>query len=143
MDIFSYSDPGDYLSDAYQLLKMDSPGVSHRYIAKTLGFRSSAVFRLMMSGRITPSPETIDGLAKIFSLSTEEKDSDYIDYGAIVFDKHMLELISKNQKFSTKELWLLLSKNRQLATYEVFDRFYDIGEPKRLEEVRKLIMKIQ
>ncbi|EMR74112.1 Nucleoside-diphosphate-sugar pyrophosphorylase family protein [Thermoplasmatales archaeon SCGC AB-539-N05] len=74
-------------------------------------------------------------------ISAGEDGSDYVDYGAIVLDKKVLEIIPKNKNFSTKKFWKLLSKKRQLAAYEVYDRFYHIGNPERLEEVKKLLKK--
>lgn len=72
--VFSFSDPGDYLRSAYQALKRVEPGLSHRYIALALGHRSSAAFCLLVRGRMHPSPETIDRLAKIFMLGNRERD---------------------------------------------------------------------
>ena len=75
-------------------------------------------------------------------ISVGEKNSDYIDYGAIVLNKKVLELIPKNKKISTKEFWQLLSKKRQLTAYEVYERYYDIGIPKRVDEVMKLLKQL-
>lgn len=72
--VFSFSDPGDYLRSAYQALKRVEPGVSHRYIALALGQRSSAAFCLLAVGRMHPSPEVINRLAKVFSLDRVERD---------------------------------------------------------------------
>ena len=74
ISVFSFSDPGDYLRSAYQALKRVEPGLSHRYIAMALGQRSSAAFCLLAAGRMHPSPETIDRLAKVFSLDHIERD---------------------------------------------------------------------
>ncbi len=68
-------------------------------------------------------------------ISIGKTDSEYIDYGAIVFDKKVLDYIPKYTSFSTKDFWKILSKKRQLAAYEVQSRFYDIGSPERLKEV--------
>lgn len=72
--VFSFSDPGDYLRSAYQSLKRKEPGISHRYIAMALGQRSSAAFCMLISGRMHPTPETIDRLAGIFMLGRLERD---------------------------------------------------------------------
>ena len=71
--------------------------------------------------------------------SAGEEGSDHIDYGAIVLNKKALEFISKNTFFSTGEFWKLLIKKEQLAAYEVNGRFYHIGTPERLGEVRELL----
>jgi N-acetyl-alpha-D-muramate 1-phosphate uridylyltransferase len=65
--------------------------------------------------------------------------ADYIDYGVAIFDKEALKCIPAKKPYSTKELWTKLIKKNQLAAYEVYERFYDIGTPERLDEVRALL----
>ena len=74
-------------------------------------------------------------------INVGEKGSDYIDYGAIVFNKKVLNFIPKGKVFSTEDFWKVLSEKRQLAAYEVGFRFYHIGNPGRLQEVQNLLMK--
>jgi hypothetical protein len=74
LSVFDFRDPGDFLKASYQALKETDPGVSHRYISASLGFRSPAIFCQIISGRIKPSAKTIDGLARLFRLDAMERD---------------------------------------------------------------------
>ena len=72
--ILDYQDPGAFLKARYLALKESEPGLSHRYISASLGFRSPTVFCQIISGRIRPSARTIDGLARLLRLDAEERD---------------------------------------------------------------------
>ena len=72
--ILDYQDPGAFLKARYRALKESEPGLSHRYISASLGFRSPTIFCQIISGRIRPSARTIDGLARLFRLDAEERD---------------------------------------------------------------------
>jgi len=72
-------------------------------------------------------------------ISVGEPNSEYIDYGAIIFDKSVLKFITKDTFFSSKDLLKILSKKRQIAAYEMKSRFYDIGNPERLKELEDLL----
>ncbi|MDB5051881.1 MAG: hypothetical protein JWO30_4952 [Fibrobacteres bacterium] len=74
IDIFEFRDPGAFLKLKYQALKEAEPGVSHRYISASLGFKSPAIFCQIINGRIEPSPKTLDGLARLFKLGGVERD---------------------------------------------------------------------
>jgi hypothetical protein len=74
LSIFSFRDPGAFLKARYLALKETDPGVSHRYISASLGFRSPAIFCQIINGRIRPSARTIDGLARLFGLDAVERD---------------------------------------------------------------------
>jgi NDP-sugar pyrophosphorylase family protein len=67
------------------------------------------------------------------------KDMNYIDYGVSIFRKNILEQIPSNTFFSTKDLYTNLVEKEQLLAFEVSKRFYHIGNPESLEELRKYI----
>jgi NDP-sugar pyrophosphorylase family protein len=71
--------------------------------------------------------------------SVGEPDSNYIDYGTTMMRKNALKIVPTNQPFSTKSFWTKLSNMRELATYEVTERFYHIGSKEGLNELRTLI----
>lgn len=64
---------------------------------------------------------------------------DYIDYGVIILDRDSLDCVRRNVQYGTEEFWRALALKNQLGAYEVHERFYDIGRPERLEEVRGLL----
>lgn len=58
----------------------------------------------------------------------------YIDYGLGVLSASVLEHAHINEPFDLADLYHELSVQRLLAGYEVFERFYEIGSHKGLEE---------
>jgi hypothetical protein len=72
--IYTFTDPGTFLSECYRELKRSSPGASHRYLAAALNLKSPAAFGHIVAGRINPGPHLIDGLARVFSLDREQRD---------------------------------------------------------------------
>lgn len=71
--------------------------------------------------------------------SKKTKDMTYIDYGVSIFRKNILKQIPSNTFFSTKDLYTNLVEKEQLLAFEVSKRFYHIGNPESLEELRKYI----
>lgn len=68
-----------------------------------------------------------------------EPSSDYIDYGAIVMKKEVLKHVPSNKPFSTQQLWNKLSDIKELAAYEVEERFYHIGNKQGLNELKGMM----
>ena len=72
------------------------------------------------------------------------KDMVYIDYGASLFRKEVLQLVPENQIYSLEDLFIRLIKMEQLLAFEVKHRFYEIGSLQGLrdfEEFTKGIIK--
>jgi len=68
-----------------------------------------------------------------------DKNAVYIDYGTSILSKKALEDIPKNTMFSTGELFSNLIKKNELLAYEAKERFYHIGNPDALEELKSFI----
>ncbi len=62
----------------------------------------------------------------------------YIDYGAGIFRREALDWMPANERYPLDWLFSRLLDERQLLSYEVRERFYEIGSPDGLEEFRKL-----
>ncbi|MCX5996175.1 MAG: sugar phosphate nucleotidyltransferase [Chloroflexi bacterium] len=62
----------------------------------------------------------------------------YIDYGASIFRREVLDWLPINQPYSLEQLFRRLIVERELLAYEVMERFYEIGSPGGLEEFRRL-----
>jgi NDP-sugar pyrophosphorylase family protein len=80
-----------------------------------------------------------------YSKTEKTKGMVYIDYGASIFRKEALQLISENHAYSLEDLFSCLIKMEQLLAFEVNDRFYEIGSPHGLrdfEEFAKGMIKI-
>jgi len=70
----------------------------------------------------------------------EAKGMTHIDAGAMVFRKIVLGLIPKGKICSLEEeIFPLLIKAKQLVAFPTKQRFYDIGDPKRLKEIKKVL----
>jgi len=78
-------------------------------------------------------------LVKKFSKKEKAKDMVYIDYGANIFRKEVLEIIPENQVHSLDDLFCLLIKMRELLAFEVKDRFYEIGSLQGLKDFEQYI----
>jgi N-acetyl-alpha-D-muramate 1-phosphate uridylyltransferase len=61
----------------------------------------------------------------------------YIDYGANLFRKPVLELVPEGQVYSLEDLFAQLIEKRELLAYEVKERFYEIGSLQGLTEFRE------
>lgn len=59
---------------------------------------------------------------------------EYIDYGLSILSASVLEKFSAGEPFDLATVYHDLSLRNELAGYEVFERFYEIGSPKGLSE---------
>jgi len=69
-----------------------------------------------------------------YSKTEKTKDMIYIDYGAAIFRKEVLQLIPENRFSPVEELFLRLIEREQLLAFEVKERFYEIGSPRGLKD---------
>lgn len=90
--------------------------------------------------RYERSNTVIEGdLVKKFSKKGKAKDMVYIEYGANIFRKEALELVSENQHYFLEELFPNLIRQKELLAFEVKERFYQIGSPEGLKEFKRYI----
>jgi len=82
------------------------------------------------------------GLIKKFSKKEKTEGMVYIEYGANIFRKDVLQMIPQGQPYSLDELFPELIRREELLAYEVRDRFYQIGSPQGLEEFEKYVIEI-
>jgi len=80
-----------------------------------------------------------DNLVVGYGDKERTKDMKYIDYGTSLLTKNCLKFVPNNEFFSTGKFFSKLIKERNLRAYEVFKRFYHIGNPESLEEFRNFI----
>ena len=89
--------------------------------------KSNVLFRnssLIEYNKMIPSPEMA-----------------YIDYGLGIFSAVALKDVPFNEPFDLADIYNSLSVQGDLAGYEVFKRFYEIGSLKGLEETVKYFQK--
>ena len=65
----------------------------------------------------------------------------YVEAGVILFKKDVLKLIPEDKAVSLEEdIFPELIKQGSLKGYPVSQRFYDIGTPRRLEEIKGALL---
>jgi len=69
-----------------------------------------------------------------YSKAEQTQDMVYIDYGAVIFRKEVLQLIPENRFYSLEDLFIRLIGIEQLLAFEVTERFYEIGSPSGLRD---------
>ncbi len=67
-----------------------------------------------------------------------EQGLELVDSGIYVFKKSVIENMAQD-KFQIEALWPELISHKQLASFAVNERFYDIGTPERLKEFEEKI----
>jgi NDP-sugar pyrophosphorylase family protein len=63
----------------------------------------------------------------------------YIDYGAQVFRRQALNLVPAGTFYPLENLFPQLILRQQLLSYEVNERFYEIGSPDGIREFREYL----
>ena len=69
----------------------------------------------------------------------KEKEAVYIDYGTSIISKKALDLVPKNTMYSTGQFFSDLISKKELLAFEAEKRFYHIGSPDALGELRNYI----
>jgi MurNAc alpha-1-phosphate uridylyltransferase len=83
---------------------------------------------------------SIEGnLVKSYSKTNKTKDMIYIDYGASLLRRDVLNLVPEDAVCSLEELFAQLIEQQQLLAYEVKERFYQIGSVDGIEEFKQYI----
>jgi NDP-sugar pyrophosphorylase family protein len=80
-----------------------------------------------------------DNIIVAYGKKEKTQDMIYIDYGTSILRKKTLTLIPKNTFFSTGQFFSNLISKRELLACEVKERFYHIGNPDALKELRNYI----
>lgn len=65
----------------------------------------------------------------------------HIDYGLSVFKAAVFDMYVPDQPFDLAEVMGKLVREKQLAGYEVHERFYEMGSPAGLAELERLLTK--
>ena len=69
-----------------------------------------------------------------YSKVDKSPDMIYIDYGATLFKKDVLQLIPEKQKYALEDVFVRLIEMKQLLAFEVNARFYEIGSLQGLKD---------
>jgi NDP-sugar pyrophosphorylase family protein len=80
-----------------------------------------------------------DGEIKVYDKKNKFPDMRYIDYGLSMFKASVFDTYAADQVFDMAEVMGRLVREKQLAGFEVRERFYEIGSPAGLAELEMLL----
>lgn len=80
-----------------------------------------------------------DGVITLYDKSGENKSLKYIDYGLLVLNKQTLELVPSNEFVNLDFLINELIEKNELYSYEVNERFYEVGSLSGMEDFKNYI----
>ena len=80
-----------------------------------------------------------DGEIAVYDKKAKLPEMKHIDYGLSLFKSSVFEAYPADGKFDLAEVMGKLVRGRQLAGYEVLERFYEMGSPTGLAELEALL----
>ena len=80
-----------------------------------------------------------DGEIAVYDKKSRSPEMRHIDYGLSLFKASVFESYSAGQPFDLAEVMGKLVREKQLAGYEVPERFYEMGSPAGLAELESLL----
>ena len=121
--------------DSY--LRCPFPAVQHAFQAS--GKRSLMTVFKNDQQWDTSNVEFQEGRILAYDKAHRTPQMKHIDYGLGLFNRSTFEAIPEDRPTDLSSLYQDLLRNDQLAAFEVFERFYEIGSLAGLEETRKFI----
>jgi len=114
------------------------------YAAISRNFESAGVLGMMTVFRNegkwdTSNVEFAAGKIVAYSKTNCNPRMRYIDYGLGVFRAEAFDILPVGEASDLAELYMDLLQRRQLAAYEVTERFYEIGSPEGLRETAEFL----
>ena len=80
-----------------------------------------------------------DGEIKVYDKKSKLPEMHHIDYGLSMFKASVFDAYAADQVFDLAEVMGRLVREKQLAGFEVSERFYEIGSPAGLAELESLL----
>ena len=80
-----------------------------------------------------------DGEIAVYDKKNRSPEMRHIDYGLSLFKASVFEAYAADQAFDLAEVMGKLVREKQLAGYEVQERFYEMGSPAGLAELETLL----
>jgi NDP-sugar pyrophosphorylase family protein len=114
------------------------------YAAISRNFESAGVLGMMTVFRNegkwdASNVEFAAGKIVAYSKANRNPRMRYIDYGLGVFRAEAFDILPVGEASDLAELYMDLLRRRQLAAYEVTERFYEIGSPEGLRETAEFL----
>ncbi len=83
--------------------------------------------------------ECVDGTIVVYDKKLNSPAMKHIDYGLGLFKRAVFEPLPANTRIDLAQIFQDLLARGELATYEVMERFYEIGSPEGLMELRAFL----
>jgi NDP-sugar pyrophosphorylase family protein len=83
--------------------------------------------------------EFVDGAIRVYDKQSNAPAFKHIDYGLGVFKRSVFEALPAQTVIDLAEIYRSVLAAGQLAAHEVPERFYEIGSPEGLEELRAFL----
>ncbi|HEY4417544.1 MAG TPA: sugar phosphate nucleotidyltransferase [Verrucomicrobiae bacterium] len=119
--------PIEYAPIAESFHRSGKPGLMTVYRNEGLYDTSNVVFT--------------DGEIKVYDKKVRLPEMRHIDYGLSLFKAGVFDAYPADEKFDLAEVMGRLVGKKQLAGYEVPERFYEMGSPAGLAELEALLQK--
>ena len=84
-----------------------------------------------------------DNLVRVYDKKCKTDRMHYIDYGAMLLRKKVLDMIPHNQFCALEDMLVHIVEQGELLAYEVQERFYEIGSPNGISEFEKYVKEIK
>ena len=97
-----------------------------------------SVYRNKVSGHFCNS--SLEGSCTIYDKFSPKTEWKFIDYGFLAFRRETLEAFSETIPFDLALPLTRLSQAHQLFGYEATERFFEIGSPEALAELRRVFV---
>ena len=117
--------PIPYAPVAEAFHRSGKPGLMTVYRNEGLYDTSNVVFR--------------EGEIVVYDKKLKSPEMKHIDYGLSLFKSSVFAAYAADQVFDLAEVMGKLVREKQLAGYEVSERFYEMGSPTGLAELEKLL----
>lgn len=118
--------PMDYSSAELFFRKSSAPGMMT--VFKNYGQFDESNAKLLADGFVN------------YKKGTNNSQMDYIDYGLMYFRAAAFEGVSQNQPTELSTICANLSESKNLAGFEAFNRFYEIGSVGGIEALSKYLL---
>ncbi len=83
-----------------------------------------------------------DGLILEYNKNVSKPEMNFIDYGLGILSKSLFDKYKENEIFDLADIYHQLSINGQLACFEVYERFYEIGSHQGIKEAELYLSSI-
>ncbi len=80
-----------------------------------------------------------DGKVAVYDKERQRPEMRHINYGISLLRREALQLVPTGKPYSQEDFFADLIARGELAAYEVYERFYEIGSPEGLDEFERAI----